>query len=192
VTIDLVVVGASWGGLNAIGSLLGQLPDELDAPLVIAQHRSAHPHAEGLSELLRLQTSRELREAEDKDPLEPRVVYLAASDYHLLVERGSLALSLEERVQYSRPSIDVLFESAADAYGPGVVAIVLTGANEDGAAGAAAVARAGGTVVVQDPASADRPAMPRAALASVPGAVVRPLEELGSTLRELSRTRSLA
>jgi two-component system chemotaxis response regulator CheB len=189
---ELVVVGASWGGLRAVSSLLRQLPDDLEAPVVIAQHRSPDPRADVLLELLAGHTERRLSEPDDKEPLQPRTVYLAASDYHLLVERGSLALSLEERIQYSRPSIDVLFESAADAYGPELVAIVLTGANSDGAAGAAAVARAGGTVVVEDPAGAERPEMPRAALAAVPDALVRPLEELGATLAELARGRSLA
>jgi two-component system, chemotaxis family, protein-glutamate methylesterase/glutaminase len=189
---ELVVVGASWGGLRAIASLLEQLPDELDAPVVIAQHRSADPRADGLSALLAGHTTRELHEPDDKERLRPRTVYLAASDYHLLVEHGSLALSLEGRVQYSRPSIDVLFESAADAYGEEVVAVVLTGANDDGAAGAAAVARAGGTVVVEDPASAERPEMPRAVLAAVPDALVVPLTGLGAMLRELAQRRSLA
>jgi two-component system chemotaxis response regulator CheB len=183
---QLVVVGASWGGLHAVGTLLATLPDELDAPVVIAQHRTADPRANGLSELLGLQTRRALCEPDDKEELRPRTVYLAPSDYHLLVEPGSLALSLEARIQYSRPSIDVLFESAADAYGSELVAVVLTGANDDGAAGAAAVARAGGVVVVEDPATAERAEMPRAALAQVPSALVRPLERIGETLRELA------
>ncbi|MDX6515473.1 MAG: two-component system, chemotaxis family, protein-glutamate methylesterase/glutaminase [Gaiellaceae bacterium] len=190
--MELLVVGASWGGLHAVSSLLRQLPDDLDVPVVIAQHRSPDPRADVLLELLAGHTERRLSEPDDKEPLRPRTIYLAASDYHLLVERGSLALSLEGRIQYSRPSIDVLFESAADAYGPELVAIILTGANSDGAAGAAAVARAGGTVVVEDPASAERPEMPRAALAAVPDALVRPLEALGATLAELARGRSLA
>jgi two-component system chemotaxis response regulator CheB len=189
---ELLVVGASWGGLRAVGSLLRQLPDELDAPVVIAQHRSPDPRADALAELLAGHTERRLCEPDDKEQLQPRTIYLAASDYHLLVERGSLSLSLEARVQYSRPSIDVLFESAADAYGRDLVAIVLTGANEDGAAGAAAVARAGGTVIVEDPQQAERPEMPRAALAAVPDALVCPLDEMGTALATLARGRSHA
>jgi two-component system chemotaxis response regulator CheB len=184
--VELVVVGASWGGLHAISTLLDGLPDGLDAPIVIAQHRSADPRADGLSALLRTHTKRTLCEPDDQQELQPRTVYLAPSDYHLLVEPGSLALSLEARVQYSRPSIDVLFETAADAYGSEVVAVVLTGANDDGARGAAAVARAGGTVVVEDPATAERPEMPRAALEHVPSALVRPLEAIGETLGALA------
>jgi two-component system chemotaxis response regulator CheB len=189
---QLVVVGASWGGLRAVGSLLEQLPDELEAPVVIAQHRSADPSADGLLDLLGRRTDRVLCEPDDKDALQPRHVYLAASDYHLLVERGSLALSLEGRVQYSRPSIDVLFETAADAYGPELVAVVLTGANDDGAAGVVAVQRAGGTVIVEDPASAERPEMPRAALAAVPDAIVCQLADLGAVLSSVIRSKSAA
>jgi two-component system chemotaxis response regulator CheB len=189
---EIVVVGASWGGLRAVSALLRQLPDELEAPVVIAQHRSPDPRADGLADLLRGETDRKLREPDDKEPLCPRTVYVAASDYHLLVEAGSLALSLEGRVQYSRPSIDVLFETAADAYGASTVAIVLTGANDDGAAGAAAIAAAGGTVIVQNPETAERAEMPRAALDAVPTAQVCELEDLGAALSSLVRRRSAA
>jgi two-component system chemotaxis response regulator CheB len=168
------------------------VPDDLDAPIVIAQHRSADPRSDGLSKLLAGHTRRRLCEPDDKEPLKPRHVYLAASDYHLLVERGSLALSLEGRVQFSRPSIDVLFETAADAYGPEVVAVVLTGANDDGARGAARVRQAGGVVIVEDPASAERPEMPRAALAAVPDAIVVQLAEVGATLAAYAGSRSAA
>jgi two-component system chemotaxis response regulator CheB len=119
-----------------------------------------------------------VREVDDKEAIEPRHVYLAPPDYHLLVERGSFALSTDERVQHARPSIDVLFESAADAYGERVIGIVLTGANEDGAAGLARIADRGGLAIVQDPESAERRAMPDAAIAAGTPTVL-PLEEIG-------------
>ena len=176
---DLVCIGASWGGLEAIGRVLAELPDDLDLPIVAAQHR--HPDSlEGtLAQLLRRQSARPVVDVEDKMPIEPRHVYLAPKDYHLLVERGSFALSVDERVQYARPSIDVLFESAADAYGPGVIGIILTGANEDGAAGLARIKQRGGVAIVQDPVGASRRAMPDAAIAATIADAVLPLEEIG-------------
>jgi two-component system chemotaxis response regulator CheB len=112
-------------------------------------------------------------------PIEPGHVYLAPPDYHLLVEDGWFSLSTEDRVRYARPSIDVLFDSAADAYGPRVIGIVLTGANEDGAAGLARIKERGGVAVVQDPRSAVRQEMPSAAIAATVADAVLPLEEIG-------------
>jgi two-component system chemotaxis response regulator CheB len=106
-------------------------------------------------------------------------VYLAPPDYHLLVERGSFALSVDERVQNARPSIDVLFESAADAYGEGVIGVILTGANQDGAAGLAKIKERGGVAIVQDPSGAERRTMPDAAIAATVADAVLPLDEIG-------------
>jgi two-component system, chemotaxis family, protein-glutamate methylesterase/glutaminase len=179
VTYDLIVIGASWGGLRAVGQVLADLPDEVDVPVVLAQHR--HPNSiEGtLAQLLQGRTERRVLDVEDKMPIEPGHVYIAPPDYHVLVEPGSLALSVDERVQYARPSIDVLFESAADAYGAGVIGIILTGANEDGAEGLARIKRKGGVAVVQDPAGAARRAMPDAAIAATVSDAVLPVEEIG-------------
>jgi two-component system chemotaxis response regulator CheB len=123
-----------------------------------------------------------VRDAEDKDPLERNHVYLAPPDYHLLVEPGSLALSTEDAVQYARPSIDVLFESAADAYGDEAIGIILTGANDDGAAGLARIKRRGGVAIVQDPDTSERRRMPDAALAAVDADAVLRIEEMGPFL----------
>jgi two-component system chemotaxis response regulator CheB len=179
---DLVCIGASWGGLHAVGRVLADLPEEIDLPIVIAQHR--HPDSlEGtLAELLSLRIHRRVLNVEDKMPIERRHVYVAPPDYHLLVQRGSFALSLDDRVQYSRPSIDVLFESAADAYGTGVIGIILTGANEDGAAGLARIKQRGGVAVIQDPQEAMRRAMPDAAIAATAADAILPLEEIGKFL----------
>ena len=127
-----------------------------------------------------------MREAEDKEPIEPGVAYFAPPDYHLLVEdERRLSLSGEEPVLFSRPSIDILFESAADAYGDGLIAVVLTGANSDGAQGLKAVVEAGGVAIVQNPDGAYAAAMPEAAIAACPNARVLPLNEISAHLREI-------
>jgi two-component system chemotaxis response regulator CheB len=126
-----------------------------------------------------------ISEPEDKTPLEPDHVYLAPSDYHLLVEDGSLALSVDAPVRFARPSIDVLFESVADAYGASAIGVMLTSSNDDGVDGVRAIKRAGGRIVVQDPATAESPIGPRAALASVEADRVVPLEDIAAALVEL-------
>ena len=176
---ELICVGASWGGLDAVGRLLADIPDEVDLPVVIAQHRHASSQATMLAELLNTHINRPVEDVYDKMAIEPRKVYIAPPDYHLLVERGSFALSVDERVQYSRPSIDVMFESAAYAYGPGAIGIILTGANEDGAAGLALIKQRGGVAVIQDPDDAQRRTMPDAAIAATVADAILPLEEIG-------------
>ncbi len=182
---ELIVVGASWGGLHAVGTFLETFGPQTSAAVVIAQHRSAGGGDE-LADLLQTHTELPVRDAEDKDPIVPGTVRLAPQDYHLLIESGgTLALSTDERVQFARPSIDVLFESAADAYREKCIGVVLTGSNEDGAAGLARIKRLGGVAVVQDPRSAERGEMPAAAIASTAVDVVLPLEEIGAFLRGL-------
>jgi len=175
----LICIGASWGGLDAVGRLLADIPEAVEQPIVIAQHRHRSGTAGALADLLHLRIRRPVLDAEDKTPIEPRHVYIAPPDYHLLVERDAFALSVDERVQYARPSIDVLFESASHVYGPGVIGIILTGANEDGAAGLAAVKARGGVAIVQDPGEAARRTMPEAAIAATPADAILPLEEIG-------------
>lgn len=176
---DLVCLGASWGGLQALGRILADLPAEFDLPIAIAQHR--HPDSlEGtLAQLLQLQTKRRVLDVDDKMAIEPGHVYVAPPNYHLLVERGSFALSVDERIQFARPSIDVLFETAADAYGAGVIGIILTGANADGALGLARIKSAGGVAVIQDPLGAARRTMPDAAIAATVADAILPLEAIG-------------
>jgi two-component system chemotaxis response regulator CheB len=176
---DLICIGASWGGLRAVGQVLADLPGAVDLPVVIAQHRSADSREGALAQLLSGQTHRRVVDAEDKMPLEPAHVYVAPPDYHLLVERGSLALSVDERIQFARPSIDVLFESAAHEYGSGVIGIILTGANEDGAHGLSRIKARGGVAVIQDPSGAARRTMPDAAIASTAADAILPLEDIG-------------
>ncbi len=181
----VVVMGASWGGLRALAQVLGGLPSTFASAIAITQHRSRDSQTGALAASLAAVCPLPVREVEDKDPLDPGCVHLAPADYHLLLEAGALALSTDERVQFSRPSIDVLFESAAAVYGPRVVAVVLTGANADGAAGIAEVRRRGGLTVVQDPATAERRAMPDAAIATGAAQRVLPLEGIAPLLVEL-------
>jgi two-component system, chemotaxis family, protein-glutamate methylesterase/glutaminase len=182
---ELVAVGASWGGLKAVGDVLAGLGEDFAAAVVVAQHRDEHEYENLLPDLLARRTALRVAEADDKLALEPGCVVLAPAGYHVLVEDGSVELSCEGRVQFSRPSIDVLFESAADSYGERMVAVVLTGANADGASGLAEVARRGGYTIVQDPETAERPEMPAAALAAVRPDAVLALPEIPARLREL-------
>lgn len=181
----MVVVGASWGGLDAIGRLLAGLPPTFRAPVAVVQHRGASTPEGVMRHYLESRCPLPVVDVEDKVPVEEGKVYLAPPDYHLLVDDGVLALSLEAPVVHSRPSVDVLFESAADWYGSGVAAVVLTGANEDGSRGVMAVKRAGGTVLVQDPAEAQRREMPDAAIATGVADGVYRLEDMATRLAEM-------
>jgi len=185
---DLVAIGTSWGGLDALRELLRDVPLDLDAAVVIAQHRSPESHPTALRDLLGAVTLLKVCEAGDKDALEPGTIYIAPPDYHLLVDPGSVSLSTDEPVQYARPSIDVMLESAAESYRERCIGVVLTGANDDGARGLARVAELGGTAIVQDPADATRDEMPRAALAAVPSARVARAAEIAPLLVELCGT----
>jgi len=178
--LRVAVIGASAGGIEALGAVLPRLSG--DWSVVVVMHLSPD-RPSLLPEIFAPRCPFGVKEAEDKEPLSPRTVYFAPPDYHVLIERGlSLALSVDQRVHHSRPSIDVLFESAADAMGPRARALLLTGASQDGAAGLAAVAAAGGTTLVQDPASAHAPEMPAAALALCQPTLVLPLEMIAGVL----------
>jgi two-component system chemotaxis response regulator CheB len=182
----IVVVGTSTGGLAAMQVLLPALAEDFPWPVVVVQHRSREPGSE-LCKFLRRCCRWSVLEPEDKEPIRAGHVYLAPRDYHLLVERGNFALSTEAPVYFARPSIDVLFESAADAYGEHVVGVVLTGANVDGARGLSRIRAAGGLAVAQDPATARAPEMPLAAIAAAAVDRVLPLQEIAPFLNELGR-----
>jgi two-component system chemotaxis response regulator CheB len=186
--LGLVAIGASWGGLRAVEALLGALPEGFAAPIVIAQHRQVDS-GQRLVSLLDARTALTVCDAEDKQSLDPGVVLVAPADYHMLVETGTVALSVDEPLNYSRPSIDILFSSAADAYGDRMAGVVLTGANADGALGLAQIARRGGVAIVQDPETAERREMPDAALWATPEAQVLALDEIAPALMALAGTR---
>ncbi len=160
-----LVIGGSAGALNVLRSILRGLPATLDLPVIIVLHLSARA-PDGLPELFALDCALPVKQAEDKEPAMPGSVYLAPPGYHLLIEsHRAFALSADPPVHFSRPSIDVLFESARDAYGQGLVAILLSGASADGAAAMQEIHAAGAVTIVQAPASAEAPVMPLAALA---------------------------
>jgi len=178
---ELVVVGTSLGGLSALEIVLGSLPQNFPLAIAVVQHRGLDPN-DVLSLVLQLRCALPVAEPDDKDPIEPGRIYLAPADYHLLVDRGSFALSTEPRVSHARPSIDVLFESAANAYADALVGIILTGANSDGAVGLSRVKERGGITVVQSPATAESAVMPEAAIAASKVDRVLPLPEIASFL----------
>ncbi len=163
-TCKAIVIGGSAGGIAVLESILAALPEDFRPPLLVVEH--LHPSDQGaLAERLATIARMPLTEPCDKDPIEPGHVYTAPANYHLLVDRnGSVSLSIDPRVRWSRPSIDVLFESAALAWGSGLVAVLLSGANSDGVDGLAAVKAAGGRTIAQNPAGAESPWMPRAAI----------------------------
>ena len=184
-----MVVGASWGGLEALGTLLAGLPPTFRPALAIVQHRSPESPEGAMVRYLQDRCALPVKEVDDKDPVAPGHVYVGPSDYHLLVGDDGFALSVDAPVGNSRPSIDVLFETAAETYGPQLVAIVLTGANADGSRGVTAVKRAGGQVLAQDPATAERPEMPAAAIDTGAVDAVLPLSALASRLVDIGSER---
>lgn len=177
----LVLVGASLGGLEALRVLLGALPANFPAALVIVQHRDKVESGE-LDMLLGQVGSVSVGMPLDKESIQAGRAYIAPPNYHLLVEGDHFAFSLDAPENYARPSIDVLFESAADACGADVTGIVLTGMRNDGARGLAAIRRRGGLAIVQSPDEAAAPEMPLAALAAVPDARQLTLKEIGEWL----------
>jgi two-component system chemotaxis response regulator CheB len=183
---ELVVIGCSMGGMEALKIIFSALPKDFPVPIAVVQHRYRTSN-EGLPAFLRRHAKLDVVDSTDKEWIKPGTVYLAPANYHLLVERGELSLSVDEAVAYSRPSIDVLFESAAMAYGSNVIGVVLTGANADGAKGAARIKDRGGFVVVQDPATAESPAMPQAAVDATRVDRILPLDRIGPFLVELCR-----
>ncbi|HET7712756.1 MAG TPA: chemotaxis protein CheB [Thermoanaerobaculia bacterium] len=187
---ELIVIGCSLGGMHALQTIFDALPEEFPLPLAVVQHRHKTSR-EGLPAFFRKSASIRVVDAEDKQPLRGGTAYLAPADYHLLVERGELHLSVDEAVRFSRPSVDVLFESAADAYGKGVVGVILTGSNNDGAAGSARIKKRGGFLIVQDPEQSEAAEMPRAAIAAARVDRILPLDRIGPFLRELCGPRKI-
>lgn len=182
--VELVTVGTSLGGLSALRNMLGILPGDFSAAIAIVQHRHKESDTT-LTAFLQQFTALPVGEVEDKAKILPGHIYMAPADYHLLVEPGYFALSTDEPVSYARPSIDVLLESAADAYGERLIGVLLTGANQDGVQGLAAVKARGGITMVQDPATAASSVLPRAAIATVAVDWVLPLEAIATQLVRL-------
>jgi len=189
--IDAIVVGASAGGIEALMTLLPPLPATFGVPIFVVVHLPrGRPSL--LTDIFVGRCSLLVCEAQDKEPVRPGTVYFAPPDYHLLIDEGpQLALSTDDPVHHSRPSIDVLFESAAGIYGSRLLGIILSGANEDGAAGLAAVAAAGGVTMVQRPDSAPVKQMVVAALNLSPASHVLELNAMSSLLLTLNQGATL-
>ena len=186
---EIVVVGTSIGGLNALQTLLSGLPEGFPVPVVIAQHRGQNSEI-GLCDFLGRSSRIPISEPEDKEAIFPGRAYIAPRDYHLLIENGSFALSTDPPVSFARPSIDMLFESAANEYQERTIGVVLTGANRDGARGLAAIKLRGGVTLVEDPASAACREMPDAAIAATEVDRVLPLQDIAAYLGHLTNTLS--
>jgi len=184
--IEAVVIGGSAGAVEALSVLLPALPDAFPAAVFIVLHVPRN-RPSVLVDVFASKCALPVREAEDKSPIEPGTVYFAPPDYHLLLDEGrQLALSADEPVNLSRPSIDVLLESAADLYGPALLGIILSGASADGAAGLAAVKAAGGLTVVQEPRSAALPLMTTAALERTAVDFALPLDQIAVLLKRIA------
>lgn len=190
--VELVVIGASAGGVEAVGQLLSALPPDFSPSVLVVLHRPAQgPNA--LVTVLSRKCRSRVKEAEDKEAVEAGVIYIAPADYHLLVEPDhTLSLSRDEALHYSRPSIDMLFESAALAYWNRVLAILLTGANSDGADGMKQIQECNGLTWIQDPADAVSSTMPEAALRLITPDRVMPLTEMANCLNQLCRASGVA
>ena len=182
---SIVAVGTSWGGLSAMGKLFSDLPADFPIPIVVVQHRGKDSDML-LSQLLQDSTELKVCEVEDKDALEAGTIHVAPANYHLMLEPGHVSLTIEEPVRFSRPSIDVMFDSVADSYGDKAIGVVLTGANNDGARGLAHIVLRGGRALIQDPKTAEVPTMPEAAIHAVPSAEVLPLKAMARRLVQLS------
>ena len=187
--IDAVVIGASAGAVEALSTILPALPRALKPAIFIVVHLlRGKPSL--MADIFQTRCALPVREAEDKEPIADGTIYFAPPDYHLLVDEGRegrrLSLSVDEPVNYSRPSIDVLFESAADLYGERLMGVILTGANADGAAGLEAVHRAGGVTVVQKPETALAPTMIDSALKRVSVDYVLSLDEIATLMQSLN------
>jgi two-component system chemotaxis response regulator CheB len=189
--VEAVVIGASAGGIQALSLVLPVLPETMRAPIFIVVHLP-RDRPSVLAEIFARKCALPVREAEDKESVSAGTVYFAPANYHLLIDAGSgdagpqLSLSADDPVHHSRPSVDVLFESAAEIYKERLLGVILTGANEDGAVGLAAIHDAGGITVVQEPDTAAAPTMALSALKLRPADWVLPLEKIADLLRSVN------
>ena len=182
---EAIVIGVSSGGMNAMKIIFSQLPNEFGIPIIIVQHIGSHSENMWIK-LLNERSNIELIEAEEKEKIEKGKVYIAPANYHLLIERDkTFTLTIDERVNYARPSIDVLFETAAEAYQNKLIGVVLTGSNNDGTKGLQRIKECGGLTIVQDPDTAESYYMPASAIASFLPDHILPLEEIVKLLIEI-------
>jgi two-component system chemotaxis response regulator CheB len=180
-----IVIGTSAGGLDALAKVLPALRGHLPVPILVVQHISASSDSY-LVEYLNKMSSILVKEAEDKEVLRPSTVYFAPPDYHLMVEEDfTIALSNDEKVRYSRPSIDVLFETASWAYGSHLIGVIMTGANDDGSLGLKTIKEAGGYTIVENPESAVVKKMPESAILLSNPDLIIPVDKIAEALNSL-------
>jgi two-component system chemotaxis response regulator CheB len=182
---EIVVIGTSLGGFQALQIVLGDLPKDFPLPIAVIQHRSSEDSGM-LAPLLANHVHLPVVEIEDKQPIDSGLIFIGPSNYHVLIDDGRFALSTDEPVLHARPSIDVLFESAAEAFGEGVVGVLLTGMSRDGTSGLKRIRECGGRAVVQDPLTAEGRVMPEAAIESEVAETILPLEKIAAFLMDLS------
>jgi two-component system chemotaxis response regulator CheB len=181
-----IVIGVSSGGLNVLKIVLPALPADFCLPIIIVQHVGAHSESYWIG-LLNGMCKLTVKEADEKEIIAKGNVYIAAANYHLLVEKDhTLSLSTEKKVNFARPSIDVLFESAAEAYKNKLIGIILTGANSDGSKGIKKIKEYGGLTIVQDPDTAESPSMPTSAITAISPDHILPIEKIIYLLIKLS------
>lgn len=183
---EAVVIGASAGGLGALQILFSNVGKKFHLPVFIVQHMH-HESDDYLGQILKPYSHLKFKEADDKEPIEMGTVYYAPANYHMLISGDkSLVLNVDEKVNYCRPSVDVLFESATDVYGKHLIGIILTGANQDGAAGMAMIKRRGGLTIIQDPLQAEVDTMPRSVIDLIKVDHILTLEKIGKLITKIN------
>jgi two-component system chemotaxis response regulator CheB len=184
---EAIVIGVSTGGMDALREIIMNLNEKFTTPILVVQHLYTQSES-FLATYLNKLTHMTVKEADEKEPIELNTVYLAPPNYHLIVEEDkTISLSTDERVNYCRPSIDVLFETATDAYGENLIGIILTGANSDGAMGMLKIKENGGLLIVQDPATAEISTMPLSVIRQTDVDLVLSLKEIAEFLNRLDR-----
>ncbi len=184
---DLIVIGGSAGSLEVLLHTFSFLQDNIPAPIIIVLHRKSS-YDSTLADLFAARTNLTVKEAEEKEHIQSNTIYIAPADYHLLIEKDhSFSLDFSEKVNYSRPSIDVTFESAAEVYSNTLVCILLSGANADGVDGLKAVKDRGGIIVAQDPNTAEVPYMPQQAIQHLPIDFIVAGEEVATFINNLNK-----
>lgn len=180
-----IVIGVSSGGMNALKTIFSLLPKEFKIPIIVVQHLSPRSDSQWIK-LLNDKSKVKIKEADEKEKIESGTVYIAPANYHLLIEKNkTFSLTIDERVSFARPSIDVLFESAAEAYTNGLIGVVLTGSNHDGTNGIKRIKEKGGLALIEDPKTAESPYMPASAIAAIEADYILPLEEMARLLIDL-------
>jgi two-component system chemotaxis response regulator CheB len=186
---EAIVIGVSSGGMSALKIIFSTLPAHFSIPIIIVQHLGAHSDSHWIK-FLNEKSALKIKEADEKEKIETGHIYIAPPNYHLLIEKNkTFSLTIDERVNYARPSIDVLFESAAEAYKIKLIGIVLTGANNDGTRGIKRIKECGGLIIIQDPKTAESTCMPESAIAAIEPDYIDSLEDIVKLLIKIDQQK---